>query len=48
MHGIPTGCSEEQPAGRGSAADKTAGDEPYVCSTGRSAEMNLDQLTRTF
>ena len=34
VHGIPAGCSEEQPAGRGTAADEAAGDEPDVCSAG--------------
>jgi len=34
VYRISTGRSEEQPAGRGTAADKATGDEPHVCPTG--------------
>lgn len=34
MHLFSFGCSEEQQAFRGAAADPSAGDEPHACSTG--------------
>lgn len=34
MHLFSFGCSEEQQAFRGAAADSSAGDEPHACSTG--------------
>lgn len=34
VHLFSLGCSEEQQAFRGAAADSSAGDEPHACSTG--------------
>jgi len=43
VHGILTGRTEEQPSGRGTTTDPTAGDEPHVCSTGENATPSTVQ-----